>query len=165
MKTKTHIALAILLLPYVLSLSGIFFGLFLTSHQNTFQQRVKETESKSTVLVFTNEEFQNIQWTEQDIEFEKDGKMYDVANIVHKDNTVEIYCENDSLEEMMRSYLGQFGHGERSNLTPYIQFYQPIEIYACACTIYRDAITTDTHPVFYISTTPDLSTPPPRSIS
>lgn len=152
------------MLPYLFSLLGVFSTHFFYFYRQSFQSEVKSARAKAIVLVFSKEEFQQLKWTETDTEFEKDGKMYDVANIVSSGDRVEVYCQNDLLEDMLLSYFRIFGGKEKGNFMPNVQFIQPLSDFSFSedenCSSINNQLT-----ILYCSVLSDLATPPPRSFS
>ncbi|MBS1490518.1 MAG: hypothetical protein JSS93_08320 [Bacteroidetes bacterium] len=163
MKFYKKIAIGALLSLYILSLLCISTGFFLASHRSSFQKWVKADDTKTIILTLTAEEFRSVQWAEPNVEFERNGKMYDVANIVYKSNTVEIYCQNDLFEEMFISYLKQFDTKTGNNTMPYVQFYESIVVFTCSSAI-SSIPEMNRAADLYSSLPPNLITPPPRTI-
>ncbi|MBS1557177.1 MAG: hypothetical protein JST69_00505 [Bacteroidetes bacterium] len=163
MKFYKKIAIGVLLSFYTFSLLCISTGFFLTSHRSSFQKWVKTDNTKTIILTLTAEEFRSVQWAEPNVEFERNGKMYDVASIVDKGDIVEIFCQNDLFEEMFFSYLKQFDSKPGNNTMPYVQFYESLTVFTCSPAISPIPKMNRTADL-YSSLPPNLITPPPRTM-
>ncbi|HLZ16904.1 MAG TPA: hypothetical protein VKQ08_07680, partial [Cyclobacteriaceae bacterium] len=62
-----------LLIPYTVSLFGLFSSYFAFFHRTSFQLEVASKDNGLKVLTFSRAEFEGISWTDGRREFERDG--------------------------------------------------------------------------------------------
>lgn len=152
---------ALLIVPYLAYLVGMFSPYISFFHRSTFQARVVELNQESlTTLVVSSAEFEKIKWTEAHKEFEYFGKMYDVSKIEQNGNQYSIYCENDSFEDLFIDWL-KSASKSKSKVMPQIQFVEPLVDFECMQSFQNIAY----HDCFekgYLSILRELISPPPR---
>jgi hypothetical protein len=125
---KSVFTILLLLLTYAIGTTGFFTAYYTAYHRQAFQVQVKETKPRELERLFFNErEFASIQWVETNTEFEWQGKMYDVSEIQKDPKGYVIICKNDTLEEMLLSFLkftrdGKAGQGSKKG-SPQPQFF------------------------------------------
>ncbi len=163
---KRAYSIVFLILIYALGTVGFFSAYYTCYHRLDFQVKVKETKDTDLQkIVFTEKEYQSIQWVESETEFEWQGKMYDVSKITRTEEGYVVLCENDSFEDMMISFF-KFGKGTTNQSikkgSPQPQFF---------CSIYTlpfrsgPAHEKKIHHApysFYHSIRPEISSPPPK---
>ena len=166
-KSKNRLySIVFLILIYAMGTVGVFSAYYTCYHRLDFQVKVKENKDADLQkIVFTEKEYQSIQWVELETEFEWQGKMYDVSKITRIGEGYVLLCENDSFEDMMISFF-KFGKGTASqNIkkgNPQPQFF---------CSIYKLPLRSGIghkkeihNPSYslYHSIRPEISSPPPR---
>lgn len=151
------------LLPYLISLAGMFSPYFAFYHRDNFQQQVQRTaESELKTFLLTSEDFAALKWTEGHKEFERDGKMYDVARVVKKGDAYLVYCENDFLEDVLIGFLKTSGGKTKAKGFLHLQFTEPIPDFEFrAFTPYPGRVS-DFKSEVYHSSLIEKTTPPPR---
>jgi len=94
---------------YVTSAVGVFSTVYLSLHRSSFQESVVETTpSNRERLFFSAADFSKIDWIEERVEFEFNGKRYDVSKIERNIQGFYVYCVNDSLEESFIAMVDQW---------------------------------------------------------
>lgn len=152
-----------LLLPYVISLVGMFSAYFAFYHRDSFQLEVQHTdENVLKVFSFTAEEFAALKWTDGQKEFERDGKMFDVAKVEKKGNTYQIYCENDFLEDVLIGFLKTSGGKTKAKGFLHAPFAEPIPEFEFHAFVLDLRQASDFKSDVYYSLTIEKNTPPPR---
>jgi len=152
-----------LLLPYLISLIGMFSSYFAFFHRDHFQLAVvQEEESKLKSLSFTSEEFLALKWTDGQKEFEFEGRMFDVAQIKRQGTSYVIYCENDFLEDLLVDFLKTTGGKTKTKGIAQVQFVQPIPDFSVSPIAVSSRRKRPTDLNSYHSLFPEISTPPPR---
>jgi len=157
------IILPVLLVPYVISMIGMFTSYFAFFYRTNFQSEITSfKDDKLERLVLSSTEFEKMQWTDGKKEFERGGKMFDVARIEQQGDSYFIYCENDSFEDLLISYLKTAGSKTKSIQLFHAQFFEPITEFDCNNSslsfVKPDHITVN----LYVSVTHELNTPPPK---
>lgn len=75
-------------------------------HKSSFQYLVKKGAfSNLTMLTFTAEQFEDLQWTEEGREFTLEGKMYDVSEIEKVGENYVVNCKHDIIESVVRDFF------------------------------------------------------------
>ncbi len=117
-----------LLLAFTIGMIGIFSPYFTFLHRQSFQLKVKQEKTDDTrVFTFSEEKFQKINWEERNVEFEFNGKMYDVASIEFKEGVYSITCENDFIEDMILGFLKS--DSKSKSKSPQIQLSEPENLF------------------------------------
>jgi len=93
-----------MLLSLLLILSGgdfLFFKIVEHKLKYEAQSQIRQgfKDEELTLIELSNENKENIRWTEFQKEFEYKGQMYDVVKTVHKNGSIYLYCLNDKKEE------------------------------------------------------------------
>jgi hypothetical protein len=152
-----------LLLPYLISLVGMFSTYFAFFHRDSFQVEVRNSdENELKTLSFTPEEFESLVWTDGQKEFERGGKMFDVAKIERQGKNYVIYCENDFLEDVLIAFLKTSGGKSKSKGIAHVQFIEPIPDFKINSISANGHQTNDFQSDLYRFTLLEKSTPPPR---
>ena len=164
---RTILNTVLLLVFYSVGTMGIFTSYYCSHHKLSFQASVKATgDADLQSIFFTRQEYQSIQWTESETEFEWQGKMYDVSKIYEKGEGYVIVCENDSLEEMLMALFnsaspGKEGQGSQKG-NPQPQFLSPlykVDPFACCP---RETNQYSSVESLYHSIKLEITLPPPR---
>ena len=154
--------LTLLMIPYLLVVTGALSNYIAFSHRFSFQAQVASSlrEDLKTLTLSTSE-FKKIKWIEEGKEFEYHEKMYDVAKIEKQGTNFVISCESDSLEDLFISLLKSVGKS-KSKMIPQIQFSQPIDELEIKMSTVMPEKTGWTPTNFYSSFLSEIIPPPPR---
>jgi len=160
--TLRSVLLLLLIIPYTMSVVGVFSSYFTFYHRSAFQTHVSSLNNQDLhVLVVSVSEFENIEWIENEKEFEYNGKMYDVAKIEHQGDKYQIYCENDFLEDLLITLL-KTGGKSKCKVNPSIQFIESLPDFQCNNFEPESKEEKRVIHNFYYSIFQELITPPPR---
>jgi hypothetical protein len=144
----------------------IFSPTILDIHRYSFQEKISST-SRSVAFSFTNEEFNRINWNQENREFNLMGKLYDVKSIQRSSTGVRIECVNDEDEEALVAIIDSWKKSlpfcktkirlqppllERNVLNTSDPFAVPPHSYS-------------SHSPFYDSQVIELTSPPPERVS
>ncbi|HEV8511799.1 MAG TPA: hypothetical protein VGQ59_00890 [Cyclobacteriaceae bacterium] len=157
------IILFVLLVPYAISMIGMFTSYFSFFYKNNIQAVVSSLEEdKLELLILSSSDFEKIRWTDNEREFEREGKMFDVSRIESHDGSYFIYCENDLFEDLLVNYLNAPGSKTKSTQIFQAQFFEPLKQFNC-----NDATISNIDQNFfsanlYVSVPHELKTPPPK---
>lgn len=152
-----------LLLLYMISLAGMFSTYFAFYHRDSFQQEVQQTsQNELKSFSFTAEEFASLKWTDGQKEFERDGKMFDVASVEKKGDTYIIYCENDFFEDVLIGLLKTGAEKTKAKAFVPLSFAQPIPDFEFSTFSVDHRPGNDFKSDLYLSSPMEKSTPPPR---
>ena len=163
-QTWPFILLSILYLGGTL---GLFTGYYTAYHRTSFQAQVtKSDKNELTKLFFTDLEYQAIYWTEEGSEFKWLGKMYDVAELTRTKDGYKIICENDSLEELLISFM-DMAKGSKSSQgikkgNPQPQYFAAAHVVAQQVKAESGENTFPILVTLYSSIHPDILSPPPQ---
>ena len=116
---------------YLTGTLSLFTASYRGYHQINFQQKVIETETTETIF-FTATQFASLSWMEEGREFTWQNKLYDVKKIVKTPLGYRVYCENDSVEELLLSFLKSLKRemeGGKTNMNLQPQFFEPCQVY------------------------------------
>jgi len=156
-----------LILLYVAGTMGIFSSYYTAYHRSVVRVEVKSAPEEGLVqLSFSEMEFNNIAWTEENTEFEWKGKMYDVSRIIHTPAGVLVLCENDSFEDLLVSLFNpdkQQDPGQSKKGSPQPQFFHHGWSPSNTVKINERATWTLMRPSLYTSRQVGISTPPPEA--
>ena len=163
-KTKIRtIIFPALLVPYLISMLGMFSSYFAFFHRTGFRTEVASSEVNDLqVLIFSKSEFEKIAWTEENEEFEQGGKMFDVGKIEQKENFYLVYCENDSFEDLFIDFLKATSGKTKSRMIAQVQFFAPLSEFNCVNFSWLSGSPNDLVTELYHSVPRELHTPPPR---
>lgn len=155
--------LSVLLIPYIFSMMGMFTSYFAFYYRSDFQSEVTSlNEDKLEVIVLSTNDFNTTKWTDGLKEFERSGKMFDVARIEQKGTLYYVYCQNDSLEDLLISYLKTVGSKTKCTIIFHALFIEPIpnlDNENCSIGLLtRIPFTAN----LYISVSAERNTPPPE---
>ena len=163
-------ATTLLIIMYAVGTVGIFTTYYTYHHRLFFQASIKESKDEELQnLFFTREEYESIEWIDDETEFEWHGKLYDVSKIYETRGGYMIVCENDSLEEMLMALFkatqgGEQRHGlEKGNPQP--QFFCAIFSVLIASPSSGEERRLHERQSFYDSIQPEISSPPPKYFS
>jgi hypothetical protein len=153
----------VVLMPYIISMMGMFTSYFTFFYRTNFLSTVTALkDDKLERLVLSSTEFENTKWTDGKKEFERNGKMFDIARIERQGDFYFVYCENDSLEDLLISYLKTNGSKTKITLIFHLHFFERIQKFDCSNAplglVKRDPRTIN----LYRSVPDELNTPPPK---
>ena len=153
----------LLLVPYLIGMMGMFTSYFTFFHRTNFQSAVTALkDDRLERIVFSATQFEKTRWTDGRKEFEHDGKMFDVARIERQGDYYFVYCENDSLEDLLIGYLRANGSKTKNAVIFHVQFFEPLRIFDCNIAALRLVRPNPTATDLYRSIPQELNTPPPR---
>jgi hypothetical protein len=153
----------VLMVPYIISMMGMFTSYFTFIYRTNFQSTVSALkEDRLERMVLSSTEFEKTRWTDGKKEFERDGKMFDVARIERQGDSYFIYCENDSMEDLLISYLRTNGSKTKITLIFHVPYFEPIQKFdypnSTLSLVKLNPFTIN----LYVSVPDELNTPPPR---
>ncbi len=163
--TRSVILLAMI---YLAGTLGVFTSYYTFYHRTFFQQSVKASgDSDLLCLVFTDQEYEAIDWIEDKTEFEWKGKLYDVSRITRTAEGFRVICKNDGLEEMLLDVIkmtqsGKEGQGMKKG-NPQPQFCQTFKVEQVKIYHHKEGKGPHVIPSFYLAIYPATFTPPPEA--
>jgi hypothetical protein len=167
-KSNRALSIALLALVYAVGTVGVFSSYYTYYHRTAFQERVKETRQEELLkLVFSPQDYQSIEWMEEETEFEWQGKLYDVSSITQTSDGYVILCENDGLEEMLLSLINftkenkEGQAGKKGNLQP--QFFQEVMVAFANTKLHHENKISTQFNSLYCSRQPGSTSPPPKA--
>lgn len=99
---RKRLTLFLILPLYGIASLGVFTSYWMLFHRTSFQFRARQGNSQEyTKLTLTQEEFENLEWTERNREFRLRGKMYDISSIESFDGGYLVYCKHDAIESFV----------------------------------------------------------------
>ena len=159
-------SIVFLILIYAMGTVGVFSAYYTCYHRLDFQVKVKEIKDADLQkIVFTEKEYQSLQWVELETEFEWQGKMYDVSKIIRTEDGYLVLCENDSFEDMMISFFKSGKETASQRIikgSPQPQFYCSIYTFPLRSGIAHEKKIHHSSYSFYHSIRPEISSPPPE---
>lgn len=104
---RKHISRFFLLLFFLQAAGGyVYFWARLGSiRQEMRQQLSHRPDDQLTLLVLTHEEFKRVKVDDHEVKV--DGKMYDIARMVLKNDTIKIYALHDQAEDNLIAFLNE----------------------------------------------------------
>jgi len=157
------IILPVLLVPYAISMIGMSTSYFSFFYRTNIQSAVRSfQDDKLELLVLSSAEFEKTQWTDDKIEFERGGRMFDVARIEFRGGSYYIYCENDYFEDLLVNYLKASGSKTKSTQIFHAHVFEPLKEFSCSNTSVSFAEPDFFTINLYVSVNHELNTPPPR---
>ncbi|GAB1444864.1 MAG: hypothetical protein KF860_12155 [Cyclobacteriaceae bacterium] len=96
---------------------GFFDSNLVLLHQAAYQSYVTMADtSELTVLHFSEEEFERLNWTEKGREFQWQEKMFDISSIEKNDDGYRVTCKHDVVESFVVKALTPLKNGGSNNL-------------------------------------------------
>src|ERR1051325_3768376 len=104
--TLRSFLLALLMIPYLLVVTGALSNYIAFYHRFSFQAQVASSQREDLkIITLSIAEFEKIKLVEEGKEFEYQERMYDVAKIEKQGANYAVFCESDSLEDLFISLL------------------------------------------------------------
>lgn len=146
---------------------GLFTTFYTYYHRQAFQSVVRQMPASGLEqLAFTTQEFKAINWFDYQKEFEWQGRMYDVSVITRTEHGYTILCKNDTMEEMLLSLIHATKNGRQHDTkkgNPQPQFFSQESDFSSAHVLNTQSLPLSSWRSFYLSLSPQISSPPPRA--
>ncbi len=163
---KHGLAVILLVLSYLAGTMGLFTSYYTNYHRQAFQSQIRQAPvAHLDKLSFSEQDFASIVWFDDHTEFEWKGRMYDVSEIKKDKNGYTILCKNDTMEEMLLSMIDLTKSGRQDGAkkgNPQPQFFSIGMDVQNTPVSKHSSLRRVTWVSFYLSVSPQISSPPPR---